>query len=186
MRYCSDHGWAEDTGVYSLIIFFRSGGTMLLRFAKMARVLAILGVIGLLPGFMLAQTTDHLVGTWNFKVIVTSGCTTNCHYMGMIAFTQGGPAVEQRGTVVEYDGLGYVERTALGSWRSTGTSAYRFRMKNFVFDSTGKFSGLIVATSDVTLSSTPNSLSGSGTAKIFKANGALFGTTTFTITGTRF
>ena len=155
---------------------------MLLRFAKIARALAILGVIGLLPGFMLAQTTDHLVGTWNFKAIVTSGCATDCHYMGMIAFNQGGTAVEQRGTVVEYD-LGYVERTALGSWRSTGTSAYRFRMKNFVFDSTGKFSGFIVATSDVTLSS---SLSGSGTAKIFKANGALFGTTTFTITGTRF
>jgi len=158
---------------------------MLLRFAKIARALAILGVIGLLPGFMLAQTTDHLVGTWNFKAIVTSGCTTNCQYIGMIAFNQGGAVVEQRGTVVEYDGLGYVESTALGSWRSTGTSAYRFRMKNFVFDSTGKFSGFIAATSDVTLSSTLNSLSGSGTAKIFKA-GSLFGTTTFTITATRF
>ena len=158
---------------------------MLLRFAKIARALAILGVIGLLPGFMLAQTTDHLVGTWNFKAIVTSGCTTNCQYIGMIAFNQGGTAVEQRGTVVEYD-LGYVERTALGSWRSTGTSAYRFRMKNFVFDPTGKFSGYIVATSDVTLGSTLNSLSGSGTAKIFKANGTLFGTTTFTITENRF
>jgi len=158
---------------------------MLLRFAKMARVLAILGVIGLLPHFMLAQTTDHLVGTWNFKVIVTSGCTTNCQYIGMIAFNQGGAAVEQRGTVVDYD-LGYVERTALGSWRSTGTSSYRFRMKNFVFDSTGTFSGFVIATSDVTLSSTLNSLSGSGTAKIFKANGTLFGTTIFTITGNRF
>ena|SRR5437016_6772172 len=157
---------------------------MLLRFAKMAHVLTILGVIGLLPGIMLAQTTDHLAGTWNFKAIVTTGCTTDCQYIGMIAFNQGGTAVEQRGTVVEYD-LGYVERTALGSWRSTGTSAYRFRMKNFVFDSTGKFSGSIVATSDVTLSSTLNSLSGSGTAKIFKA-GSLFGTTTFTITATRF
>jgi|SRR5437879_7730715 len=157
---------------------------MLLRFAKMAHVLTILGVIGLLPGIMLAQTTDHLAGTWNFKAIVTTGCTTDCQYIGMIAFNQGGTAVEQRGTVVEYD-LGYVERTALGSWRSTGTSAYRFRMKNFVFDSTGKFSGFIAATSDVTLSSTLNSLSGSGTAKIFKA-GSLFGTTTFTITATRF
>jgi len=158
---------------------------MLLRFAKMAHVLTILGVIGLLPGIMLAQTTDHLAGTWNFKAIVTTGCTTDCQYIGMIAFNQGGTAVEQRGTVVEYD-LGYVERTALGSWRSTGTSAYRFRMKNFVFDSTGKFSGSIVATSDVTLSSTLNSLSGSGTAKIFKADGTLFRITTLTITGTRF
>jgi len=155
---------------------------MLLRFVKIARVFAILGVMGLLPGSTLAQT-GPLVGSWNFKVTVT-GCTT-CKYIGMIAFNQGGTAVEQRGTVVEYE-LGYVERTALGSWRSTGTSAYRFRMKNFVFDSTGKFSGFIVGTSDVTLSSTLNSLSGSGTAKIFKADGTLFRTTTFTITGTRF
>jgi hypothetical protein len=104
----------------------------------------------------------------------------------MIAFNQGGTAVEQRGTVVEYNGLGYIERTALGTWRSTGTSAYRFRMKNFVFDSTGKLSGLIVGTSDVTLSTTLNSFSGSGTAQIYRASGTLIGATVFTITGTRF
>ena len=75
--------------------------------------------------------------------------------------------MEQRGTVVEYNGLGYVERTALGTWRSTGTSVYRFRMKNFVFDSTGRLSGFIVGTSDVTLSATLNSFSGSGTGQIF-------------------
>jgi len=70
---------------------------MLLRFAKIARVFAILGVIGMLPSFTLAQTTDPLVGSWNFKVTVTGGCTTNCKYIGMIAFNQGGTVVEQRG-----------------------------------------------------------------------------------------
>ena len=91
---------------------------MLLRFAKIARVFTILGVIGL-PGFTLAQTTDRLVGSWNFKVTVTGECTTTCKYVGMMAFNQGGTVVEQRGTAVEYNGLGYVERTALGTWRST-------------------------------------------------------------------
>ena len=40
---------------------------MLLRFAKIARVFAILGVIGMVPSFTLAQTTDRLVGSWNFQ-----------------------------------------------------------------------------------------------------------------------
>src|SRR2546428_11239406 len=103
----------------------------------------------------------------------------------MITFNQGGTVVEQRGTVVEYNGLGYVERTALGTWRSTGTSVYRFRMKNFVFDSR-KLSAFIVGISDITLSATLNSFSGSGTAQIFKASGTPIGATAFTITGTRF
>jgi len=155
---------------------------MLLRFATIARVFAILGVIGMLPSFTLAQTTDPLVGSWNFKVTVTGGCTTNCKYIGMIAFNQGGTVVEQRGTAVEYNGLGYVERTALGTWRSIGTLVYRLRMKNFIFDSTGKLSASIVGTSDITR----NSFSGSGTAQIFKATGTLNETTSFTISGTRF
>ncbi len=159
---------------------------MLLRFAKIARVFAILGVIGMVPSFTLAQTTDPLVGSWNFKVTVTGGCTTNCKYIGMIAFNQGGTVVEQRGTTVEYNGLGYVERTALGTWRSIGTLVYRLRMKNFIFDSTGKLSASIVGTSDITLSAARNSFSGSGTAQIFKATGTLNETTTFTISGTRF
>ena len=161
---------------------------MLLRFAQIARLLTILGVIGLLPLFTLAQTTAPLVGGWNFKVSVTGGCTTNCKYMGMIAFNQGGTVVEQRGTVVEYSGLGNVERTALGTWRSTtGTPPYTFKVKNFVFDSTtGELSAFILGTSGVTLSSTRNYFSGSGTAKIFSPSGTLFATTTFTITGTRF
>ena len=160
---------------------------MLLRIAKIARVLAILGVLELLPGLVLAQTTNPLVGTWNFKVTVTGGCTAYCKYMGMLAFNQGGTVVEQRGTTVEYPGLGNVERTALGTWRSTaGTPPYTFRMKNFVFDSTGKLSASILGTSGITLSSTPNSFSGSGTARIFNAGGTLIDTVTFTITGTRF
>jgi hypothetical protein len=105
----------------------------------------------------------------------------------MIAFNQGGTAVEERGTAIEYSGLGYVERTALGTWRRTGgTPPYTFRMKNFIFDSTGKLSAFIVGTSGVTLGPTLNSFSGSGTAKIFNANGTLTDTETFTITGNRF
>ena len=160
---------------------------MLPGFAKIARVIAILGAIELAAGFMLAQTTNPLVGSWNFKVTVTGGCTANCKYMGMIAFNYGGTVVEQRGTTVEYYGLGNVERTALGTWRSTGgTPPYTFRMKNFVFDSTGNLSALILGTSGITLGSTHNSFSGSGTAKIFNAGGTLIDTATFTITGTRF
>jgi hypothetical protein len=161
---------------------------MLPRFAKIACVLTFLGVSGLLPGFALAQTTDSLVGSWNFKVKVTVGCTTSCEYMGMIVFNQGGTVVEQRGTVVEYYGLGNVERTALGKWSrsTTGTNQYTFTMKNFVFDSTGKLSASMVGTSGVTLSSTLKSFSGSGTAKIFNVSGTLIDTATFTITGTRF
>ncbi len=160
---------------------------MLLGLAKIARVLAILAVLELAAGFVLAQTTNPLVGSWNFKVTVTGGCTTSCKYMGMLAFNQGGTVVEERGTVVQYYGLGNVERTALGTWRSTtGTPPYTFRMKNFVFDSTGKLSAFILGTSGITLSSTLNSFSGSGTAKMFSAGGTLVDTATFTITGTRF
>jgi|SRR5215469_11422568 len=153
---------------------------------KIAPLLAILGVLQLTAGFTLAQTTNSLVGTWNFNVTVTGGCTSNCKYIGMLAFNQSGTVVEQRGTVVEYDGLGYVERTALGTWRSTGgTPPYTFRMKNFTFDSTGKLSAVILGTSGITPSSA-TFFSGSGTAKIYNARGTLVATTTFTITGTRF
>lgn len=159
----------------------------MLRFGKIARVLVILGVVELLAALVLAQTTNPLVGSWNFKVNVTGGCTAYCKYMGMLAFNQGGTVVEQRGTTIEYPGLGNVERTALGTWRSTaGTPLYTFRMKNFVFDSTGKLSAFVLGTSGITLSSTPNSFSGSGTAKIFNAGGTLIDNVTFTITGTRF
>ena len=120
-----------------------------MRFAKIARVLAILGALELTAGFVLAQTTNPLVGTWNFN-------------------------------------LGYVERTALGTWRSTGgTPPYTFRMKNFVFDSTGKLSASILGTSGITPSST-TFFSGSGTAKTYNAYGTLVTTTAFIITGTRF
>ena len=70
---------------------------MLLKPAKIARVLTILSVIGLFPALASAQTNDPLVGTWNFKVTATGGCSTNCEYMGMIAFNQGGTAVGSPG-----------------------------------------------------------------------------------------
>ena len=50
---------------------------------KIARVFTILGVIGMFPSFTLAQTTDPSVGSWNFKVTVTGGCTTNSKYIGI-------------------------------------------------------------------------------------------------------
>ena len=98
----------------------------------------------------------------------------------------GGTAVEQLGTAVEYLGLGYVEHTALGSWQATTGATRSFRMKNFVFDSVGELSATAFETSSVKLSSTLNSFSGSGTAKIYDASGTLIDTETFTITGTRF
>src|SRR6266536_676533 len=147
---------------------------MLLGLAKIARVLAILAVLELAAGFVLAQTTNPLVGSWNFKVTVTGGCTTSCKYMGMLAFNQGGTVVEERGTVVQYYGLGNVERTALGTWRSTtGTPPYTFRMKNFVFDSTGKLSAFILGTSGITLRPPLNSVGGSRRAKQLRAGGTL-------------
>jgi hypothetical protein len=161
---------------------------MLLRFAKIAGVLTILGVMGLVPGVTLAQTTDPLVGTWNINVTVTGGCTTNCKYIDVIAFNEGGTVVEQRGTAVEYYGLGSVDRTALGKWwRSTTGYPYEFKAKNFVFNSTtGELSGTIIGTSGATLSSNLESFSGSGTAKIYNTSGTLLETETFTITATRF
>jgi hypothetical protein len=171
--------------LYLLHIFFL-GGSMLRKPAKIARVLTILSLIGLFPALAPAQTNDPLVGTWNFKVTATGGCSTNCEYMGMIAFNQGGTAVEQLGTAVEYSGLGYVDHTALGSWQSTTGTTRTFRMKNIVFDSVGELSATAFETSSVKLSSTLNSFSGSGTAKIYNASDTLIDTETFTITGTRF
>jgi len=161
---------------------------MLQRLAKIGRVLAIVGALELVTGLVLAQTTNPLVGSWNFKVTVTGGCTAQpCKYIGMLAFNQGGTVFEQRGTTVGYSGLGNVERTALGTWQSTGGNPpYTFKIKDFIFDSTGKLSAFILGTSGITLSSTLNSFSGSGTAKIFSAGGSLIDTETFTITGTRF
>jgi len=160
---------------------------MPLDFARIARVLTIFGVMSLLPGFSLAQTTDPLVGTWNIDVTVTGGCTSNCKYIGVVAFNEGGTVVEQRGTAVEYYSLGYVDRTALGKWwRSTTGHPYDFKAKNFVFNSTGELSATIIATAGVTLSSNLESFGGSGTAKIYNTSGTLLETESFTITGTRF
>ena len=162
---------------------------MSLRFVKIASVLSILGILVLVPRFTLAQTVDPLVSSWNIDVTVTSGCTTNCKYIGMVVFGEGGTTVEQRGTAVEYSGLGYVDRTALGNWwrTTTGTHSYEFKAKNFVFNATtGELSATIVGTSGISLSSNLESFSGSGTAKIFNASGTLIETENFTITGTRF
>ncbi len=161
---------------------------MLLSLAKIARVLTILCVMGLLPSFALAQTPDPLVGAWNVDVTVTGGCTADCKYIGAVVFNQGDTVAEQRGTAVEYSGLGNVERTGLGKWwRQTTGAPYAFKIKNFVFYSTtGELSAFILATSAITLSSNLESFSGSGTAKVFKASGTLLETATFTITGTRF
>jgi hypothetical protein len=157
------------------------------RLAKIRNELTILGLIGLLHGFTAAQASDPLIGTWNFRVTVTGGCTSSCKYMGMLAFNQGGTLIEQRGTTVQYESLGYVDRTSLGTWRPTaGTSSYTFRMKNFVFDSTGKLSALVVGTSGVAVTPTRNSFSGTGTAKIFKTSDTLIDTVAFVISGTRF
>jgi len=155
--------------------------------AKIRCVISFIGVAVLLHSFAAAQTSDPLIGSWNFKVTVSGGCTSNCKYTGMLAFNPGGTVIEQRGTAVEYEGLGYVERTSLGSWRSsTGTPPYTFKMKNFVFDSNGKLSAFIIGTSGVALASTRNSFGGSGTARILSVSGTLIETVSFVITGTRF
>ena len=159
------------------------------QYVRIARVLSIFAVIVLLPGLSLAQTNDPLVGTWNITVTLTSGCMTNCKYIGMVAFNQGGTVVEQLGTAVEYSGLGYVDRTALGKWwrPTTGANPHEFKAKDFVFNSTtGELSATIIGTSAITLSSNLQSFSGSGTAKIFNARGTLIETESFTIAGTRF
>jgi hypothetical protein len=159
----------------------------MLRFREISHMFAILGLIALCPNATSAQATDPLVGTWNFRVTVTSGCTSDCMYIGMLAFNQGGTVVEQRGTVVQYPGFGDFERYALGTWRITTASLpYVFRMKNFVFDSNGKLSGYVIAMSGIGLDATRNTFRGSGTAKIFHANGTSLGTESFTISGTRF
>jgi hypothetical protein len=41
---------------------------MPLNFARIARVLTIFGVMGLLPGFSLAQTTDPLLSYYGLEV----------------------------------------------------------------------------------------------------------------------
>jgi hypothetical protein len=163
-------------------------GNMLANFARIARAFTIFGVLGLLPSFATAQTIDPLVGAWNIDVTVTGGCTSNCKYIGVVVFNEGNTVVEQRGTAVEYYGLGYVDRTALGKWwRSTTGYPYEFKAKNFVFGSTtGELAATIIGTSGITLSSNLESFSGSGTAKIYNTSGTLIETETFTISGTRF
>jgi hypothetical protein len=155
--------------------------------AKIGSVITLIGVKGLLQSFAAARTSDPLIGSWNFKVTVSGECARNCKYMGMLAFNQGGTVVEQRVTAVEYQGLGYVERTSIGTWRSTaGTPAFTFKVKNFIFDSTGRLSAFIIGSSGVTVSSTRNSFTGLGTAKIFSVGGTLTDTVAFAISGTRF
>jgi len=155
--------------------------------AKIRCVITLIGVVVLLHSLAAAQTSDPLIGTWNFKVIVSGECSRNCKYIGMLVFNPGGAVIEQRGTAVEYEGLGYVERISLGSWRSTaGVPPYTFKLKNFIFDANGSLSASIVGTSGVMLTSSRNSLSGSGTAKIFSVGGTLIQTVSFTISATRF
>ena len=161
-------------------------GNMPSNFARLACVLTIFGIVGLLPGSSLAQTTDPLVGTWNIDVTITGGCTSSCKYIGVIVFDEGNTVVEQRGTAVEYSGLGYVDRTALGKWWRS-TAGYDFKAKNFVFNSTtGELSATITGTSGLTLGPNLESFRGSGTAGIYNTSGTLIASETFTITGTRF
>ena len=161
---------------------------MRINLASSARLLTVFCAMGLLPGLSRAQTIDPIVGTWNITVTVTAGCVTECRYIGIVAFEQGGTVVEQRGTAVEYYRLGNVSQTAIGRWWRLSTATSReFKAKNFVFNSTtGELSASIIGTTIVNLSSNLQSFSGSGTAKIFNLSGAVIDTETFTITGTRF
>jgi len=163
------------------------GEIHMLDLAKIKNVFTVIGVAALLHSLSAAQATDPLIGSWNFKVTVSGECIQNCKYMGMLAFNQGGTVIEQRATAVEYEGLGYVERTSLGSWRSSnGMPPYTFKVKNFIFDSNGRLSASIVGISGVTLSSNRNSFTGSGTAKILSVGDTHIETVSFVITGTRF
>src|SRR5262249_44639363 len=143
---------------------------------------------GRFPGATLAQTTDPLVGTWNFTATVSGGCTSSCKYIGMIAFNQGGTVTEQRGTAAEYSGLGYVDRAGGGRWQrlTNATYPYTYTMKNFVFNATGNLSGIVLANSSIKLSPALNSFNGYATVKLFTASGTLIETVTVTIAGTRF
>lgn len=161
---------------------------MLVDFARSARLLTVFCAMSLPPSLSLAQTIDPIIGTWNITVTVTAGCVTECRYIGIVAFEEGGTVFEQRGTAVEYYRLGNVSQTAIGRWwRSTTTTAHEFKAKNFVFNpSTGELSATVIGMTNVNLSSNLQSFSGSGTAKIFNTSGAVIDTETFTITGTRF
>jgi hypothetical protein len=152
-----------------------------LTFAISATILVFLLVA---PNNCFAQTTDPLVGTWNVK-----GSSTGLpNFILVTNFNAGG-------TTEEFDSTGTNpsanESIGLGKWRKVASLAYRFKLENFVYNSSGNLVAIAISNGSLALSSTLNTFSATGNTNFFHCTvsvcpGTLIVSAPFTETGKRF
>lgn len=157
-------------------------------FTKIAGIsvgLAVL-IITIAFGSLTAQNKGgggRLGGTWDAQVSIT-----NCQTGGVIAtfssigsFNQGGTSIGSTAGVPQS-----LRTPEHGVWRHIEGDTYSFRFKTFSFNAQNAFTGWTIVEHQITLDTSGDTYTSSGTAEFYSANGTLVGSGCSTSIGTRF
>jgi hypothetical protein len=129
-----------------------------------------------------ADGGGRLEGTWDAQVRITN-CVTGdviASFPSIASFMKGGTSIGST------SGLPQSVRTPEhGVWRHEGGNTYRFKFKTFSFNQNVP-SGWSIIEHQVTLNSTADAYTSTGTAKHFAPNGVQVGTGCSDAVGTRF
>lgn len=121
-----------------------------------------------------AQTNEtaggRLKGTWDVQVSITDCSTGNviATFPSVTMFNAGGTAIDSTSGIPQA-----FKTPGEGVWRHTGGNTYSFRFKSFSFDAQNVFTGWSIIQHEVTLDSSGNSYTSSGTAEIYNTSGVL-------------
>jgi hypothetical protein len=127
--------------------------------------------------------TGRLQGTWEMHVSII-----NCQTGGVIAtfpslviFMAGGTMIESTSGIPQA-----LKTPGEGVWRHSTGNTYAIRFKSFSFNAQNVFTGWTIIEHEVTLDSSGDASTSSGTAEFYDANGVLIGTGCSSAVGTRF
>jgi hypothetical protein len=104
-----------------------------------------------------------LVGTWNFKG--TLEINPPVPYIFVMTFNEGGTTVEFDSSATGNPSAS--ETISLGTWRQTGAATYTFKEENYTYDASGNLSGIAIATSNLTIDSDADSVTGTGSVSFY-------------------
>jgi hypothetical protein len=125
----------------------------------------------------------RLEGTWNMQITLTdcAGHTIRS-FPTLVAFSSGGTLNEASGGTSPALGTG-----GKGVWSHTTDSTYRFRFKDFNFNSSYVLTGWSIISGELTVDATGDVLVGPGaTVQVYDVNGNLLATVCADAVGTRF
>jgi hypothetical protein len=127
--------------------------------------------------------TGRIEGTWNMQITLND-CAGHVirSFPTLVAFSAGGTLNEASGGTSPALGTG-----GKGVWSHTTDSTYRFRFKDFNFNSSYVLTGWSIISGELTVDATGNVLVGPGaTVQLYDTNGNLLVSLCADAAGTRF